>query len=181
MDRNNLKWNINHWYLKLISGLLFFVIGFMIFYKPDVSYMSIVILFSYGFIINGVIECIFASSNRIEGWGWTLTMGIIDILIGIYLAVHPFATAAVLPYMFGFILLLKAGMGWAQAIEDRHIEGSSKTALVILSLLTFVLGVLILYQPAVGSMTLVYTLGCAMFVIGFYQLSLAFNLKKLKS
>lgn len=72
------KNSINHWFLILIAGLIFVVLGIWTMLTPVSSYLTLSVIFSVSFIIIGFIEIIFAISNRkeIDSWGWTLVYGI---------------------------------------------------------------------------------------------------------
>jgi hypothetical protein len=57
----------------------------------------------------GFFETVFAISARksLQGWGWTLASGLLDIVIGAYLLTYPAVTMAILPFVLGFWLLFR--------------------------------------------------------------------------
>src|SRR6266478_8603927 len=100
---------VNYWWLLLLSGLIFIVIGIWIFASPVAAYLSLSILFAIGMLTIGVFETSFALTARksLDGWGWMLASGILDFVIGGYLLAYPAVTMAVLPFILGFWLLFR--------------------------------------------------------------------------
>lgn len=71
--------SVKHWYIPLIIGILIILLGFYTISAPLASFLALTFLFSWSFIISGVLEIIFAlqNKNEIEGWGWYLSGGIL--------------------------------------------------------------------------------------------------------
>lgn len=67
----------------LLIGLLYVIVGFMIFRGPLVGAITITLLMGYLFIIIGILRIIYALSARFPQWGWTLTSGILALILGI--------------------------------------------------------------------------------------------------
>ena len=101
--------SINYWWLFLLTGILLIVVGLWVFASPLASYLSLSFIFAFGILFTGVFEVIFAISNRktMDNWGWTLSSGILDLVIGFYLMAYPAITIAILPLILGFWLLFR--------------------------------------------------------------------------
>ena len=90
----NLKTAVNsgkYWYLPMITGIIFVSVGVWLLRPPLGSYVTLAMLFSFTFLIAGLIEIIYAISLRkvIDSWGWSLAGGIVDFLIGVLLVSQP--------------------------------------------------------------------------------------------
>ena len=81
----SIKNSVQHWYLPLISGLLFIGMGIFTFNHPLASYVTLSFLFSLSFLLSGLSEIVFSFSNKneLDNWGWTLTFGLITFIMGI--------------------------------------------------------------------------------------------------
>ena len=88
------KTAINYWWVSLLSGIFFVIVGIWVFKTPLESYLALAILFSVAFFVSGIFEITYAVSNRsqLEGWGWALTGGIIDLILGFILMSNPAIT-----------------------------------------------------------------------------------------
>src|ERR1700753_267046 len=78
--------DIKNWWLFILKGLVFFGAGIYVFCSPLAGYLGLSVMFSVVIIISGISQIFFASVNsRMKGWGWTLTSGNLDLIIGFYL------------------------------------------------------------------------------------------------
>lgn len=95
---------VKHWYLPLIAGILFLILGIYTLASPLESFVALSFLFSLTFLFSGLIEVIFSISNKneIDNWGWSLFFGIVNLLVGLLLIIHPEISMATLPFMLVF-------------------------------------------------------------------------------
>ncbi|MCZ7614958.1 MAG: DUF308 domain-containing protein [Ignavibacteriaceae bacterium] len=102
--------SVKHWYLHLISGLLFIATGIYTFASPLESYLALSVIFSITFLVSGIGEIVFSISNRneIDSWGWNLVFGIFTLLVGVLLIVKPEISVAMLPLYVFYVLLVFA-------------------------------------------------------------------------
>ena len=85
---------IRQWYVPLIIGIMFILIGFGIFLSPNISIPLLMLLFSVALIIFGFRELIFIVQNRktIKSWVLYLFASIIVIIAGAMLVGDPLLT-----------------------------------------------------------------------------------------
>jgi len=90
-----------------------------VFMTPVSSYLALSILFSVTIFISGISEIIYSISNRkeMDNWGWVLTGGIIDLLFGLWLMASPLLSIAILPFVVGFMLMVRSMMAIGFAID----------------------------------------------------------------
>lgn len=69
--------------LPLILGILAIVAGFIILKDPLTGAITLTLLLSFLFIIQGVIRIILALTKRFEHWVWILVSGILSVILGI--------------------------------------------------------------------------------------------------
>ena len=76
---------------------------------PVASYFGLAMYFSIVIIVIGISEIMnaFAGGNS-RHWGWGLFIGLLDLIIGFILLIHPIITEDILPYIVGFILMFKS-------------------------------------------------------------------------
>lgn len=76
--------SINHWYVPMIIGVLFVILGFYVFSRPAETYVALAIVFGLVFLISGIFQLIFVISNHknVDSWGWILVLAFIDLIIG---------------------------------------------------------------------------------------------------
>lgn len=176
-----LRSNAKHWYLLLILGVVFIAMGIWVFLTPLSSLIALSIFFVVTFFISGVFEIIYAISNRktIDNWGWNLTGGIIDLLIGILLVAHPGTSVVFLIFYVGFALIFRSIMtiGWSVQLSRMGIRNWGWV--LSLGVLGLVFSFLLLWNPALTGLAIIVYLGVAFVMIGIGQIILSFRLKQL--
>ena len=175
------KSSTKHWYLSLIVGILFIGVGIWVFITPVSSYLALSILFSLTIFVSGIFEIIYSISNRkeIDNWGWVLTGGIIDLLFGIWLMASPLLSIAILPFVVGFMLMVRAIMAIGFSFDLKDVAKSGWGWLLALSIIGLLFSFVLLWNPAFAGLTLVIWTGCAFVTLGFYRIILSFKLMHL--
>jgi uncharacterized membrane protein HdeD (DUF308 family) len=176
-----IKSTLKHWYLPLIVGVIFILLGCYVFTVPLETYATLAFLFSLSFIISGVVEIYFAYSNKdsLDGWGWYLTGGILTLLLGFYLVINPGISAAVLPYVVGFTMMFRSFQGLGIALDLKKL-GLSWGTPAFIAVLGILLSFLLIAQPLVTGMSIVIITALAIIIVGIYSISLSLTLKKIK-
>lgn len=174
--------SVKHWYLPLIIGVLFILFGIYIFTVPLETYLTLSIFFSASYIVSGLMDIFFSIGNNktLKGWGWYLVGGIFTLAIGIYLAIYPSISMAVLPFFVGFTMLFRSFqlLGFSFDMKDLKILNWGNAA--ITSVLGIILSLLLLANPIFTGISLVTITALSFIFVGIASVILAFNLKKLK-
>jgi uncharacterized membrane protein HdeD (DUF308 family) len=112
--------------------------------------------------------------GSIKDWsGWDFVPGITFLVVGVLaLLLPPIASLATGIYL-GFMLCVAGGFALAAGIANFGRRGSWLG--FMLGLLSFLGGILILYNPVVGAVSLIWVLGAWLFVGGMFQLAMGFR------
>lgn len=178
-----IKQSVKHWYLPLVSGLLFIGGGCWVLRTPLESYITLAILFAVLLFITGIVEIAFAVTNRSElgHWGWSLMAGVLDFIVGFILVMHPDVSIAILPFYIGFVVMFRSMLAIGWAIEMRRLKAGQWGALLAIGILGIIFSFIILTNPLLGGLTIVFYTAWALIIVGVFNLSLAFRLRKLAS
>jgi len=160
--------NIIPWWLVLLEGLASLIIGIYLIASPIATTIILVRLLGWYWLFLGIttIATIFMDKTN---WIWRAISGMLGILAGLAVIGHPFLSALLVPEIFviivgvlvvcfGFIRLFWAlKEGWGAAI---------------MGAVNILLGALILGNPLLGIVSLVYLaaiLGIAGGIIAIYM------------
>lgn len=180
---DNIRRNVNHWYLPIIVGLFFIVAGIYIFMTPLASYLSLAILFSVIFLCSGFMEIIFAFSNKnqIKGWGWMLACGIVDFILGAFLVSSPSLSMEVLPLFVGIVLMFRSfrGIGIAFDMQSMHVKGWG--SLMFFAIIGVIFSFFMISNLTFGAFTVVYWTSFTFVFLGIMSVYFGIQLRKLKS
>jgi uncharacterized membrane protein HdeD (DUF308 family) len=179
----NIRYDVKNWWWFLITGLLFIATGIAIYARPAEGYLGLSVLFSVVIISSGLSQIFFASSNSkgLKGWGWILVSGIVDLAIGTYLLVYPVLTMATLPYFVGFWLIIRSFYMMGFSFDLKNLKTSGWGWLLFGGLVMLVLGLLVIYYPAAGVVSIIAVSGSAFILGGILNIYVSFQLKDLKS
>ena len=173
---------VKNWWISLLLGILYIIAGIWVFQTPLASYVSLSIIFSVFIFVSGISQIIFSISNKneIQGWGWYLTSGIIDLLIGLLLITHPLMTMTILPFYVGFWLLFQGFLAIGLSFQFKSVGIPSWGWLLFLGFLTLVFSFLLLANPVFAGLSIVYMTALAFISAGVFRIFLSFDLKKMK-
>ena len=161
--------------MLLIKGIIMILLAILIFMSPADALLTYVLWIGIGFSIAGVVRIVqgFQAKGAIEGWGWIVFEGVMDIIIGFVFMAHPALTASMLPFLlglwgtfYGFYLIVDAfsgtgSMGWK----------------LIAGILTVIIGFAIMFNPVMMGMTVAIWIGIMLLVVGTYNVIASFSLK----
>ncbi|WP_291784580.1 DUF308 domain-containing protein [Cecembia sp.] len=172
---------IKNWWLLLVIGTLFILAGAWTLSTPESSFISLAIIFASLMFASGIFSLIFSIANRkeIDDWGWHLAGAMFDFIIGAILFFYPAITMAVLPFMVAFYFLFKGFATFGFAHDMRRYGDKGWGWLVFSGFLSTVFAIMILFNPSLGGLTIVVFTAFAFFSLGFFNLVLAFSLKRL--
>lgn len=178
-----IKKTVKHWYVPAIIGVLLIVFGIYIFTTPLETYGTLTMLFSLSFLFSGIAETLFSVQNRkiIEGWGWYLTGGIFNSVIGLMLLSRPEISALTLPLVVGFTLMFRSIQGLGFSFELKNYGSLKWGNLAIASILGLLFSIILLFNPIFTGISLVVMTALAFIFSGITGIVLGFQLKKLKA
>ena len=178
-----IKNSVKNWYVPVIVGFLFIVLGFYVFSTPTTAFLSLVLLFTFSFLITGILEVFFAISNKdeLEGWGWHLASGVFSSIVGIVLLMSPSLAAATLALFLGFTVLFRSFQGFGHAFEIRHYGVKNWWALLLTSGIGIILAFLLIANPVFASLSLVYLTAFSLIFSGISAIIFGFQLRRLKN
>jgi uncharacterized membrane protein HdeD (DUF308 family) len=178
----SVKDTIKHWYLPLILGIIFIVIGIWALLTPETTYLSLALLFSVAFFVTGILEIIFSISFRkqLDGWGWSLASGILNSIIGFILILNPQISIITLPLFVGFVVLYRSIMAIAWSIELKNYKVSNWGWLLFTGILGAIFSFILIWNPLFAGLTVAVFTGITLITIGIFHVHFSIELKKLK-
>ena len=124
---------------------------------------------------------LFSLSNRkgVPSWGWYLVGGIIDLILGIYLIAYPMVSMEVIPFIIAFWLMFRGFSSTGYSIDLKRYGTRDWGWYMAFGILAIICALIILWQPAVGALYVVYMISFTFFIIGLFRVMLSFELRNL--
>lgn len=172
---------VKNWWISLLVGIIAIVVGTTCMFTPFATFATITLLFVFSFFAGGISEIVFAVSNKnvIHNWGWTLAMGIIDLLFAIFLLANLDIAPLMLCYFIAFWMLIQSIWGIGMALDLQTVKNSGWGWVLALSILSTFASIILLFQPAIAGLFAAYIISFAFISYGILRIFLAFRLKSL--
>ena len=170
------------WWYTLLRGIILVLLAFFVFRHPVNAILGVAVYVGVSLLLTGIVQtgASFASKGVIPNWGWALAGGLIDILFGFVLLSNPALTAASLPFVVGFWIIVSGIMSFADAFQSRK-EGNSLWGLGMLGgALSVAIGYFIMSNILVGALTITTWMGIGFAIAGIVNIVIGFKLKALK-
>jgi uncharacterized membrane protein HdeD (DUF308 family) len=147
-----------------LIGLIFLLLAGTFLFAPLPSYAAVGLCFGIAVLFTGILEVLYALffRPRLQGWGWHLAAGLVDLAVGVYLNAYPLISLTVIPMLAAFWLIWR---GLTACAARQWILGVGAV----------VWGMVMLWWPAEGALTVVYFLAVAFAWMGIWRLILAFR------
>jgi uncharacterized membrane protein HdeD (DUF308 family) len=106
---------------------------------------------------------------------WSILMGVLTAVLGVFLIAYPLATATITTFLFGWVLIV---VGIAQFVFALHSQTAGKFFLkVLLGILYLIAGVLVAFSPLAGVAALTILLGIFLLAYGGVAMVTAFQMR----
>ena len=158
----------------MLLGIIFFIVGIVVFFEPGGTYLALSVLFGIVVILSGAFELYLGTKAPTgSGMGWYIAGGVIEILLGILLLCTPSMLFTILPFVLGFWLLFRGFMAVGVGIK-----GAGWT--MTLGILVIISAFLVLFNPIIGVGVVVFWVGLSLLLAGVDLIAHAVTLRRLR-
>jgi uncharacterized membrane protein HdeD (DUF308 family) len=172
----------DNWWLLLLRGIAAIAFGILAFMWPVLTLLTLTLLWGAYAIADGVLAlwgAIFGQGGQMGSRFWLAIVGVAGIIAGLLAFAWPGVTALVLLLFIAcWAIVIGLMQIWGAIQLRKEIEG--EWLLVLSGLLSVAFGVILLVQPGVGALAVVWLIGWYAILAGCLYVALAFRLKKHK-
>lgn len=171
--------HIRQWWVSLINGIVFLLLGAWILIAGISTYSAIFILLSIGFVVIGGFRAFYAYYNRkrLKYWSLLFVNGLIEFCVFIIILVSDYILTDLLVVYIGFILLFRSILGMGISINFYYSKMAGWLVTLLFSVLGVIASFMMIWNPiASGFTTLVYPALTFLFV-GISQFGITHGLK----
>lgn len=168
------------WWVLILQGVLGILFGIFALFNPDITIVSLALLFGAWAIVSGVASIAEGwriAEHRGRAWPFALS-GVVSIVAGIIAIVLPPAAISGLILFLGAWLVV-SGLTEAYAAYKIRDEIDNEWLLAIAGIARAALGVIILVAPVVGVIFVVATVGWFAILGGLMAIALGMRLRRL--
>lgn len=172
---------IRSWWVYLLNGLLFTVLGIWMISMPIESFNTFSILIGILVGVSGLAEVFFSVRFRKkhEEWMWNTFGGLLDLLIGILILFDPSVVLKIITLVISISLLVASVVLIRGSVLSNRAGHRSWTWKLAFGILVFLLAIVLIFRPEVLALTIMLWLGIAFVTLGILRIFLAFQIHSL--
>lgn len=171
-----------HWWIPMITGLLAIGLGIWCLCDPSGSLPVLAYTFAACLVFAGCMNFSFAimTSNRYSGWGWSIALGILELIGGVWLWCLPMPILIIaFMYIIGIWILVVAINGISEACVMSSVSPGWIIWTILLLLATIAFAIVFVSNPLLSGITEWIWLGICLITYGAYRISFSIRIKQL--
>jgi uncharacterized membrane protein HdeD (DUF308 family) len=169
------------WWVVLLRGVLAIAFGIGALLWPGITVLALVLVFGAYSLLDGILGLAMAIGGKEMTGSDRLAagvMGLVGIGAGIIAFLWPDITAVALLWVIAFWAIATGVMEMFLAVRFRK-EITNEWLWVLSGVLSIVLGLVLVFQPAAGALGVVTTIGAFSIAWGGILVALAFKVRRL--
>ncbi len=173
------------WWLVLLRGIVMLLMGILLVSRPLPTLIVLVYLLGFYWFFDGIFTLIASIRGRKshKDWGWGgIFVGIISVLAGVVVFTQPYISAVIgvtfVIYVVAFMVLASGIWSIITGIRLRK-EISNEWSMILGGMLSAIFGILLMINPLVSAMTLVWLMGMFALSGGIILIVISFRIRKL--
>jgi uncharacterized membrane protein HdeD (DUF308 family) len=165
--------------ISFITSILFIIIAILMFILKNVTLEVLAYIVAATFIFNGGANVIddyrvFKPFYFFDGF----TSGLLSIILGIVLFMNKDQIPVLLPIIMGLWFIISSTFKLRMSLALKDTNNKAWIPTYILSLLTIVIGLLLIINPAIGSLSIKIVLGIAFLLFSIIDIIEVYIFKK---
>lgn len=168
------------WWSLTLRGIAAILFGVAAVFWPGLTLVALVYIVSAFILVVGVVNVVQAavSIGKHRSWALTLVLGLAEIAVGLYLVRHPNVTFDVFILVTGLLFVAWGVVEVVAALASDIGSATGKTLTIIAGIAAFLIGIILLFQPAAGGLAFVWLLGLYALVTGPLLIALSLDVKR---
>lgn len=170
------------WWIPLITGLLSIAIGIWCLCSPESSLPVLAYVFAGVFCATGILNIVYGIVNSApySNWGWSLALGLIEIVVGIWLFMMPESQLiTVFIFTIALYLIFVTIYAICESFVLASYAGDWLAFMLIFLFATLVFAFIFLAGPIAGGIAVWLYIGISFITFGCYRIMLSLKLRKI--
>ncbi|GEL23919.1 membrane protein [Pseudonocardia sulfidoxydans NBRC 16205] len=167
------------WWLVLLRGVLAILFGLVMLFTPGTALLALVLVFGVYAVLDGVTAVVAGIRHRADDnhWGWHVVQGVISVIAGVVAFAWPGVTVLAILFVIAFWSIVGGIAEISESMTMRRNGSSTWGWVLAAGILSVVFGILLVVQPGVGLVTLLWIAGIWALVFGVVVVIWAFRLR----
>jgi uncharacterized membrane protein HdeD (DUF308 family) len=173
----NAKLSGTNLWIALLKGVMLIVFGIWILRSPSESIVKLSIVFGILIMISGLLEVWVAFKNKQNklSWEWTLTSGILDVVLGAFLVANPEIILLLITFFVSIWLLIRGILLIRLAVIVKKEVGKGYIFNMVFGIILIVIALIFIWHPEILGITIAFWTALAFIFLGIFRIVLAFH------
>lgn len=169
-----------HWWALTLRGIATILFGVVAVVWPGLTLVTLVYLLSAFIAINGIINIVegLMSIGKHRAWVLTLLLGFLQVAVGLYFVRHLTVTLATFILVAGLLFIARGVLEVVVAFAEDGVSATGRTMTILAGVVSFLVGVVLLFQPVASGLAFVWLFGVFALVAGPMQIAMSLDVKK---
>lgn len=171
-----------YWWIPIITGILSIAIGVWCLCCPVESLPILAYAFAIVLCAAGAFNLIFALANSklFPGWGWSLAMGVLELICGIWMLCLPQTVlTGVFMYIIGIYIIFAVINAICDSCTFYGMADDWFGWILAILLITLVFAAVFMAGPIVNGIAVWVFIGISFIMFGIYRLIVAAKIRRL--
>ena len=166
--------------MSIFTSIFFIALGLFLVIKPDTTITAISYIIGGIIMVTGITFLIKYFSNREQYvlFSGDLIFGVLSIVIGLVLILNPTALAKVIPFIIGVWILISSVTKIEYSMQLKSIDNRAWVYTMIIAIITFIWGLLLIFDPFGGAMAITQIIGIFILVYAILDFIEIFIIRK---
>jgi uncharacterized membrane protein HdeD (DUF308 family) len=164
------------WWSIALRGVAALALGIISVFVPQLTFVSLVIVFGAYALVDGVLALSLASKSMAQPRGWIIARGLVSIVAGLVALVMPGITAYALLIVIAFWAIISGISEIAMAVKYRRTI-RHEWLLALEGVLSIAFGIALFVAPLAGVIVIGLWVGAYALVLGGMLIASAFRLR----
>ncbi|MFI5270546.1 MAG: HdeD family acid-resistance protein [Candidatus Saccharimonadales bacterium] len=164
--------------MGVLGGIATIIFGVAAVFWPGLTLLTLLYLFAAFVLITGLANMfeglVAIGDKNSSSWVLKLLLGALQLGVGVYLLRHPHVTFATFILLIGFTLIFRGVFDIVVALANK-MSATNKTLLMLAGVISFIVGIIVLYQPVSSGVAFVWLLGLYALITGPIAIAVALD------
>ncbi len=177
MSSINRTYGRANWWITLIKGVLLVIFGIWLLKSPVENLTKLSVLFGVLIVIGGLLEIWLAFNNRQahKRWEWTLTSGILDVILGAFLIANPSFILLLITILVSIWLLIRGIILVRNALVVKKAGNENYIYGLIFGIVLIVIAAIFAWHPEALGITIAFWMALSFISLGILRIILVFK------
>lgn len=165
---------------SIITSMVLIVLGLLLIFQSEITILSISYILGGILIALGVLAIIkfIKNTNTLLKSELDIVYGVVTIILGILIIQNPEAIASIIPIILGISIIISSATKLQYAFELRANKNSLWKTTMIISIISTICGIILLFNPFKGAVVFTKIIGIFIVIYAILDIISTTTIKK---